>query len=315
PWEEGELREIGFRTLLHTEHTLEFCIPMSRRVESVLGSNGALAGRVVRTCKALKGIIHVRSEPVVCSDGRELTRLSVRVENASAGVREDAARAHAMRSAFASAHVLLELKRGAFISLFEPPSSAQGAAATCHSEGTYPVLVGEPGAADLVLCSPIALYDYPEIAPESPGDFFDSGEIDELLALRTLTLTPEEKALARATDSRTRALLERVEAMTPESLARLHGAIRAPLAETRYRPGMRVRLRSSGRRTDAQDILYEGRTATIEELRKDVDGTEMVAVTLDDDPAAEMHRWYGRYHYYRLDELEPAHEGRCDTKS
>jgi hypothetical protein len=37
----------------------------------------------------------------------------------------------------------------------------------------------------------------------------------------------------------------------------------------------------------------------------DVDGSVHLAVTLDDDPAAELHSWYGRFHYFRPDELEP----------
>ena len=59
--------------------------------------------------------------------------------------------------------------------------------------GAWPVLVGEPGRRDVMLSSPIILYDYPEIAPESPGDLFDGAEIDEILTLRILTLTDEEK--------------------------------------------------------------------------------------------------------------------------
>jgi hypothetical protein len=27
-------------------------------------------------------------------------------------------------------------------------------------------------------------------------------------------------------------------------------------------------------------------------------------VTVDGDPSAELHRWYGRFLYYRLDEVE-----------
>ena len=38
----------------------------------------------------------------------------------------------------------------------------------------------------------------------------------------------------------------------------------------------------------------------------DVDGDTHVAVTLVDDPAAELHDWYGRYLYFAPDELEPA---------
>ena len=51
-----------------------------------------------------------------------------------------------------------------------------------------------------MLSSPIILYDYPQIAPESPGDLFDGTEIDEILALRILTLTEDEKHEMRNAD-------------------------------------------------------------------------------------------------------------------
>ena len=75
-----------------------------------------------------------------------------------------------------------------------------------------------------MLASPIILEDHPRIAPESPGDLFDGGEIDEMLVLNILALTDEEKAEMRASDPRARAILERTEALTPEQLMRLHGA-------------------------------------------------------------------------------------------
>jgi hypothetical protein len=83
------------------------------------------------------------------------------------------------------------------------------------------VLVGE--GRDVVLASPIILEDHPRIAPESPGDLFDGGEIDGLLALNILALTDEEKAEMRDTDPRARAILERTEALTREQLLRLSG--------------------------------------------------------------------------------------------
>jgi hypothetical protein len=84
-------------------------------------------------------------------------------------------------------------------------------------------LVGEPGARDTVLSSPIILEDHPRIAPESPGDLFDGGEIDGLLALNILALTDEDKAEMRATDPRAREILERTEALTQDQLLRLSG--------------------------------------------------------------------------------------------
>jgi hypothetical protein len=125
-----------------------------------------------------------------------------------------------------SSHLVLTVDDGAFISLLDPPAEFQDAAAHCKNLGIYPVLVGEEGDRDTILSSPIILYDYPKIAPESPGNLFDGTEIDEILALRILTLTDEEKQEMRDSDERARMILDRVEAH-PEQLANLHGVIRS----------------------------------------------------------------------------------------
>ena len=64
------------------------------------------------------------------------------------------------------------------------------------------------GRRDLMLSSPIILYDYPQIAPESPGDLCDGTEIDEILALRILDhdrcreARSEERRRSGSADSR-----------------------------------------------------------------------------------------------------------------
>src|SRR5262249_39051201 len=142
---------------------------------------------------------------------------------------EDAAqrsRDEAQLRALVSTHLVLGIRGGEFVSLLGPPEEWCKLAASCQNVGTWPVLVGEAGEKDTLLSSPIILYDYPQIAAESPGDLFDSTEIDEILTLRILTLTDEEKAAAAAVDSRARALLHRTEALTREQLLGLHGTIR-----------------------------------------------------------------------------------------
>ena len=78
----------------------------------------------------------------------------------------------------------------------------------------------------MMLCSPIVLYDYPQIAPESAGDFYDATEMDEMLTLRVMTLTEEEKIEMRMAGQHARDLLQRTEATAREQLARTHGVIR-----------------------------------------------------------------------------------------
>ena len=150
--------------------------------------------------------------------------------------------------AFVSTHSILALGDGKFVSLLDPPNAWRDAAAACTNAGTYPVLAGEPGQRDVMLSSPIILYDYPEVAAESPGDLFDGAEIDEILTLRILTLTDEEKAEMRQADARTRQLLDRTEALTPEHMMKLHGVMRGLRAEEDWRASRgRVAVPGAGR--------------------------------------------------------------------
>jgi hydrogenase maturation protease len=109
------------------------------------------------------------------------------------------------------------------------------AAHACRNQGTWPVLVGDDGEqppsggsfGHTVLSSPITLYDFPQVAPESPGDLFDGTEIDQLLILSVLSMSEEEQQEMAACDPRARAILERCAALTPDDLMALHGAIRS----------------------------------------------------------------------------------------
>jgi hypothetical protein len=125
-----------------------------------------------------------------------------------------------------SVHSILQVTGGRFVSLLDPPSEFRDAAAGCLNIGCWPVLAGEEGQVDMMLAAAIILYDYPQIAPESSGDLFDGTEIDEILALRILTLTDEEKQEVRNGDERARSILERTEMLPPEHFQKLHGAMR-----------------------------------------------------------------------------------------
>ena len=72
---------------------------------------------------------------------------------------------------------------------------------------------GPEDCRDLLLSSPVILYDHPEVAAESAGDLFDATEIDEILTLRTMALTDAEKREARATDPRAAELMDRLDDM------------------------------------------------------------------------------------------------------
>lgn len=152
-----------------------------------------------------------------------LSKLSVSITNTSAVKPHD--RDEALLHTMLSTHAVLRTHAGAFVSMTDPPEPLRAAVAACKNAGVWPVLVGEPGERDTMLASPIILEDYPRVADESQGDFFDGTEIDELLSLSIMSLTDEEKEEMRK-DFRTRQLLERTESMSAEDLMKLHGVMR-----------------------------------------------------------------------------------------
>ncbi|MFG2806490.1 hypothetical protein [Streptomyces massasporeus] len=411
------------------------------------------AGRVVRSREEICAETTVTAERL--SDG--LCRIRVRTTNTAPAPAPRTPRDEALRRALIATHTLIGGSGAEFVSLIDPPADLEALVRACRNEFTFPVLGGEAGDTGPVLLSaPIILPDHPQVAPESPGDLHDAAEIDEILTLRTMLLTDEEKREARATDPRAAAILDRVDTMPQEVFERLHGAVRSltpatPTASADRLPGAvgspnpvasaaapadrrpdvvgspahvnlasapadrlpgavgspdpvthavasvdrspgavgspdsvtsaaapadrprgaagspapaapaatpaerlpgalgspdpvtfgtasadrpawwqeggddglspttdtvlvdgvplgggsRVRLRPRGRGADAQDMFLAGRTAEVAAVFHDVDGSVHLAVTLDDDPAAELNNWYGRFHYFRPDELEP----------
>jgi hypothetical protein len=155
-----------------------------------------------------------------------------------------------------------------------------------------------------------------------------------------MTMTEEEKAQARATDPLAAQIIDRCDSMSPEAMLDLHGVLRNPHAAapgpallpeippdvdwwdpeadnavrpeldavlvngTRVARGSRVRLHPC-RRADAQDLFYADRIARVASVHGDVDGGQHIGVVLEDDPAAELHDWYGRCLYFAPDEVEP----------
>jgi hydrogenase maturation protease len=171
----------------------------------------AAGGEDGRAWEGLSGAVDVRAEPL--PGGRH--RIAVEIANTTP-VEPGTPRQDVLRRTFCSTHTVLRTRGGAFASGVE-------AGDACTSTGTWPVLVGEPGERHTLLSSPIILEDHPRIAPESPGDLFDGGEIDGLLTLSILSLSDAEKAEMRETDPRARAILERSEALSREDLLRLSG--------------------------------------------------------------------------------------------
>lgn len=226
-WQEAVERKINIPSwspaLRSTHRDSFFEFDATRELEPLRNARGVIEGVIVRESEALSGSVEIDLNE--CRDG--LIKVTARLRNLSVYETLDPEdRGQALKYSLVSAHTILGAEGGQFVSLIDPPLEFWDLAMECENLGTWPVLVGEVGARDAMLSSPIILYDYPQIAPESPGSLFDGTEIDEILSLRILTLTEEEKREIRQSDERARKILERTESIPPEQFMKLHGVLR-----------------------------------------------------------------------------------------
>jgi hypothetical protein len=195
-WQEAVERSVQVPTMSLSELTDEpqipFSIPATRMIEPIMDHTGHIAGVIVRRQEALEGVIELAAHPV----GEFLFKVTVRIVNRTPVPGEGLGDQNeiVMRT-LASTHTILRALSGEFVSLIDPPARCADAAAACRNIGTWPILAGDEAKQerDAMISSPIILYDYPKIAPEPPRDRSDSGEIDEILTLRIMTMTEEER--------------------------------------------------------------------------------------------------------------------------
>jgi hypothetical protein len=329
-WEEAAEREVVIPSLgladLETPMRAMISVPAGIDEEPLADDGGELVGALVLSWRSLEGTVEVEAEPV-----REgLFRLTVKVMNTTPWRGQN--REETLEQTLVSTHTILKVEGGEFVSLMDPPEELKRLAQECENVKTWPVLAGEEGDRHTILSSPIILYDYPQIAPESPGDLFDGGEIDQLLTLSILSLTDEEKDEARATDPRAREILDRSESLTGEDLMGLHGAVRsfqtlrggeqidpfeveglqrpAPQSVSvggiEVRTGSRVRLWPQAGR-DIFDIALSGKVAIVEKIEQDFEDRILLAVSVEDDPGREMVDMpvLGHRFFFSPEEVEP----------
>lgn len=334
-WHEAVEREVlspAIQISRQNEWSDRFRFFASRELEP-LRENDGIVGLAIRCQEKIEGELSVTTRPL----GNDFFKITARLMNQSELPQEQLSDENAvLLRLFASTHIVLCVNDAEFISQFDPPADLKAASESCVNIGAWPVLVGDESGKerDMMLSSPIILYDYPKIAPESAGSLFDGTEIDEILTLRILTMTDAEKREMRNVDEQARRLLERTEALPPDRLLKMHGTFRRPdqatsTAPTEFddffgaatrlegishgdiylKPGDRVRLRPKNR-ADVMDIIIAGSTAVIEAVEQDLERHIHLAVVLENDPGKDLGlmRQPGHRFFYGLDEVEPLQE-------
>ncbi|MEO7167085.1 MAG: hypothetical protein ABI787_02825 [Spartobacteria bacterium] len=320
-----ELPPLDLRAAAEISHPFDF--PASRSLEPIRSEQGEINALLVRRQDAVCGVIEVVAQPI----DDAVFKITVRILNRTPVPPEDLEKQSAiiMRT-FTSTHTILHAESGECLSLTDPPAAYAEATAACKNLHTWPVLVGDEkkGERDAMLSSPIILYDYPQIAPESPGDLFDGLEIDEILTLRVMAMSDAEKIEMRQVDEQARKILERTENMSNDHLLKMHGVMRstpssnedffnptvrlesATVGDVQVKAGDRVRIRPK-KRADVMDMALEGKIAVIEAVEQDVEGGVQLALVIEDDPGRDlgMMRQPGHRFFYGTDEVEPVKEG------
>jgi hypothetical protein len=223
-WDEAIARSVEIELDLSQspEQSFDFDFPASHESETLRNNTGETAGELSRTQHEIKGTIEVTLQSLQ----NDLLKITINVENTTALEADVIERDAVLLRSLLSAHVILAASGGEFVSLLDPPEAFADAVRACGNIGNFPVLLGSADERDMMLASPILLYDHPQIAPESAGNFYDATEMDEMLTLRVLTLTDAEKDEMRVADDRVRTLLERTEHSAREQLMKTHGAVR-----------------------------------------------------------------------------------------
>jgi hydrogenase maturation protease len=320
-----EVPTFPLRAAWQTMRDFEF--PASRAVEPIRGDGGKIKAILVRRQDAVCGVVEVTAQPI----DDEVFKIAVRILNRTRlSPNELENQSAIIVRTFTSTHTILHAVGGEWLSLTDPPAAYVEAAAACKNIGTWPVLVGDQSKRerDVMLSSPIILYDYPQIAPESPGDLFDGLEIDEILTLRVMAMSDAEKIEMRQVDEQARKILERTENISSDQRLKMHGVMRslrssnedffnpstrlesALVGGVPVKAGDRVRIHPK-KRADVMDMALDGKIAVIEAVEQDVEGGVQLALVLEDDPGRDLGimRQPGHRFFYGPDEVEALKQG------
>jgi hypothetical protein len=267
-WDEVIKRKI------ETLKTTDFCFTAKYFSENLADGKA----KFVRQINQITGRIEIEKELI----RENLHRFTIKIFNSSETEK------------FISTHAILSVVNAEFVSLLEFAEEFESEVKQLQQKSLFPVLIEK----NIMLASPIILYDYPDIAPESVGEFYDSTEIDELLTLRVLTMTDAEKSEAAALDSRAKKILQQAE---KTELMNLHGVWR----EKSLQIGEKVRLKPK-KSADAFDIFLENQIAVIESIEEDFEGRKHFAVVLEADEGRDFgfDKFIGHRFFFGQDELE-----------
>ena len=205
------------------EKTIRFHFDKSEEEEIIDDEHNNIAGKKINFLSAINGTIIIHA--VLLKDLQNSFKITVQIlnntpiENANSLTRDDI-----LTQSFLSTHTILNAKNGKFISHQDPDEQYKQVIDKCENPHCYPILIDVDDT--ILLSSPIALYDHPQINPLSSGDLFDSTEIEEALLLHVGMLSEDEQNRIGQTDEKLKAMLNKVNNLTPQELINFHSYLK-----------------------------------------------------------------------------------------
>lgn len=305
-WQEAAEREIVTTLDLSNPSPRKvnspFAFGAARSVEPLTSEQSPGPG-MMRRHESLEGTVETEIQPLAS----DLFKISVRIFNRTPITSQQCNDEDAvLMRTFGSTHMVLHAASARFVSMMDPPAKLARAAGQCKNIGAWPVLIGEEnkGDRDLMLSSPIVLYDYPHITPESSGSFFEGNEIDEMLSLRVMTMNEAEK-LTHSEPPPRGSQPEEIffNPTTPLRTVFTHGR------QLRAGSGVRIHPKARG---GSNDNKLEGKEAFIEAIEQDAEGHVHLALVVENgdpiSPGAKQKP--GHRFFYSIDEVEPLENSR-----
>lgn len=191
--------------------------------KSIYYEGGEVAAKQINSVSEIRGAVSIEAAQI--ENIHNAFRIAIHITNTTPVEHaESVTRDDILSQSFLSTHTILQTKNGEFISQQNPPEKWRAAMEENKNINTWPILIDENNTT--LLASPIILYDYPRINPQSSGDLFDSTEIEEALLLHVGVLSDDEKKRIARSDEKLQTMLNKVSQITPEEFINFHSRLK-----------------------------------------------------------------------------------------
>ena len=219
-------RDVEINQLIENQKTIILDLDKMEECSDINNEKKEIVAKEIKSVSEINGTITIDATPV--ENRSDAFRTTINITNTTPVTNPGTvSRDEMLGHSLLSTHIIINAVNGQFISHQNPNEQWKASIESCKNLNTWPILIDESDTT--LLSSPIILYDYPQIHPQSATDLFDSTEIEEALLLHVAVLSDEEKERIAASDEKLRTMLNKVKSVTPAALINLHSGLKENL--------------------------------------------------------------------------------------